>query len=309
MKATDALTAGLLAEGPWVRSPAPYRLVRVAGPDAADFLQRLCSQDVLALAPGAVAPAAFLDGKGKLLATCVVGRLGDADGFALETQAHQQAGLHALLDRFHFTEQLQLSAPDLVCVERVTAAAAAGPAEAPDGVAVDGVVTHFAWARRGVRFERWHAADAAALPAAQGRALDDDTATALRMGAGLVAVGADTEPTTLALEAHLDDHCSRTKGCYTGQEIVARIHTYGHTNRNLVLLHLDAGAPIIAPAVLHECEDDLPVGRVMRAVPVPGRDLRVGLGYLPRDFQPVGTKLRLAGGGGGAVVVGFGDDA
>ena len=76
--------------------------------------------------------------------------------------------------------------------------------------------------------------------------LSDGDAECLRLLAGLLRVGVETEPTTLALEADLDDHVSTTKGCYTGQEIVARIHTYGHVNRKACLLHLAPGAPITA---------------------------------------------------------------
>src|SRR5262245_30867540 len=82
MKACDRLTQRLLDRGPWVRQPAPYRLLEVRGPDAVDFLQRLCSQDVQALPAGALAPAAFLDAKGKVAATCLVGR--SAAGLLLE---------------------------------------------------------------------------------------------------------------------------------------------------------------------------------------------------------------------------------
>jgi folate-binding protein YgfZ len=135
------------------------------------------------------------------------------------------------------------------------------------------------------------------------KALDDTTAELLRMGAGIVRVGADTEPGTLALEADLDDHVSLTKGCFTGQEIVARIHTYGHVNRGLVLLHLQGGEPIEQPLQLVEPEDGIAVGRVMRAVPVPGRGLRVGFGFLPQDFRGRGTRLRLGDARGAEVTV------
>ena len=117
-------------------------------------------------------------------------------------------------------------------------------------------------------------------------------------------VGLETEASTLALEADLDDHCSTRKGCYTGQEIVARIHTYGHVNRKLCLLQMGDGAAVDAPVTLLEPEDELPVGRVMHAVSPPGHDLRVGLGYLPKDFQELGTALQLEG-GGDVTVVGF----
>lgn len=306
MKPCDPLTSALLAAGPWVRAAAPHAVVEVDGPDAGDFLQRLCSQDVLALAPGALAPAAFLDAKGKVVATCLVARRTDGAGYWLELQAAQAPRLLALLERFHFTEKLRFAARAGAAVERIQTAVGPGRNE----VAADGDALGFAFARRGVQFERWHGG-AAAVPA--GSALDAAVAECLRMGAGLVAVGIDTEPTTLALEADLDDHCSPTKGCYTGQEVVARIHTYGHTNRALCLLHLDGTEPIAAPQTLHETEDDLAVGRVMHAVPLPAGLVaagpgRVGLGYLPADFQPIGTRLRLAD-GTAVTVAGFAADA
>ena len=295
----DPLTASLLAAGPYVRDAAPHRLLRVDGPDAGDFLQRLCTQDVLGLPVGGAAFAAFLDAKGKVQVTAVAAREGGA--FLLETQASQHERLLALLDRYHFAEKIGFSPVAGTCRERI-AAAAGDPASSV--TVADGVVA-LRCARRGVRFERWHAADAASLPKISGAALGMELAECLRMGAGLVAVGIDTEASTLALEADLADHCSTTKGCYTGQEIVARIQTYGHTNRALCLLHLGAGPAITAPQTLHEMEDKVAVGRVMAAVPVPGRDLRVGLGYLPKDFQAIGTKLLLAD-GAAVTVAGFG---
>lgn len=286
----DPITTALLQDGPFQRSDAPFRLLEVRGPDAGDYLQRLCSADVLALQPGATAPAAFLDGKGKLLVTCLVQR--DGESFWLETASEQHDKLVELLDRYHFTEQLAFVVPDgFGCRELVGDAAVVDTnVPAPSGG------RRFVIARHGVGFVRLHG-PSAALPNLDGAAMSPELGECLRMAAGFVRVGVESEPTTLALEADLDDHCSTTKGCYTGQEIVARIHTYGHTNRRLCLLHLPAGEPITEPVPLHEVEDDLPVGRVMHAVPVPGRDLRFGLGYLPTDFQGVGTKLSLAGAG------------
>jgi folate-binding protein YgfZ len=287
----DPSLQDLVAGGPWQRAAAPFGLVDVRGPDAADFLQRLCSQDVAGLAAGGLAPAAFLDGKGKLQATCLVGRL--ADGFVLEAQAAQVERLLALLDRYHVTEKLTFGArPTNGCAEQV--AVADGPAAAVTAGA-DGTI-ELAFVRRGLVFRRRHGGGAA--PAAfAGQPLDDDRAECLRMIAGFVRVGVESEPTTLALEADLGDHCSTTKGCYTGQEIVARIHTYGHVNRQLSLLRLPAGKRVAAPVALHEPEDDLAVGRVMHAVPAPGGGASLGLGYLPEDFRRPGTALRLAGGG------------
>jgi folate-binding protein YgfZ len=310
MASCDPLTRDLLSRGPWVRTHAPYAVLRVQGRDAQDFLQRLCSQDVVALGKGECRPAAFLDGKGKLVGTCWIARVGD--DYLLETQAHQAPTLLELLDRFHFTEKLGFAAEAWQCTQWIGAGHAPG-IDLPDGHARDlhggGVV--LALTRRGLHWVHAHApAHGARDPvfgALEGRPLDETTAELLRMGAGLVRVGVDTEPGTLALEADLDDHVSLTKGCFTGQEIVARIHTYGHVNRRLVLLHLQGEGALEAPVQLVEPEDGVAVGRVMRAVAAPGKGVRVGLGYLPKDFWTVGTKLRLGEVGGPWVeVVGFG---
>ncbi len=296
----------LLANGPYVRSDAPFALLEVRGPDAGAFLQRLCTQDVLGLAEGQLAPAAFLDAKGKLLATVLVWRAGDA--VRLETPTEQVEGLCALLERYHFTEKLSISKLELgACHELVEAsaedAAAVEEAAVEEAAGEAGVsCVQLRYARYGVRFVRSHGA---AAPLADGTPLPADLAEAARMAAGLVRVGVESEASTLALEAGLDDHCSTRKGCYTGQEIVARIHTYGHVNRKLCLLQLDDGADVDAPQTLLELEDELPVGRVMHAVSVAGFGSRVGLGYLPADFQPAGTRLRLED-GAGVEVVAFG---
>ncbi len=281
------LTALLLANGPFAREGAPYALLTVAGPDAAEFLQRLCSQDIAGLQEGVAAPAAFLDAKGKVLVTCLVQQI--AGTFWLETQAPQSARLQQLLERYHFTEKLTIAVPPVPdrCAEWIGATGEATP------TAADAV--RFEFARHGVTFVRAHRADATPL-ALPGATLTEAHAEALRMAAGLVRIGVETEANTLALEAALDDHCSTSKGCYTGQEIVARIHTYGHVNRRLCLLRLPMGEPITTPLPLHELEDELAVGRVLHAVAVPELSLRVGLGYLPKDFQAPGTELTLAGG-------------
>lgn len=286
------LHATLLAKGPYGRGAAPYTLLQVGGPDAAEFLHRLCSGDVEGVAEGQVVPATFMDGKGKLRATVLIMRSGET--FWLETHTEQVEALLALLERYHFSEKLTIQKLDLGPCAELIAGGDDGVAECTihqDEAGLNGIELHIV--RRGVAFTR--AYGVANKPA--GAAMSADLAEALRMLAGFVRVGVETEPSTLALEADLGDHCSTTKGCYTGQEIVARIHTYGHVNRKLCLLRLPIGESITEPVALHEVEDDIPVGRVMHAVPVADAGVRVGLGYLPKDFQAGGTRLTLAGEG------------
>jgi hypothetical protein len=279
----------------------PAGLLRLRGPDAVGFLQRLCSQDVAALAVGKCAPAAFLDAKGRLLATCLVGR--GEDDLWLAVRGAPVAKLAELLERYHFTERLTIERrPQTACVEvlGVGAAAAAGVRV---GACVGGAVATFAVQRNGVDAIRvFGSAAIGSLPqwsAEQGEYLR------IRMGEPLI--GVDTEATTLALEAGLDDHISTTKGCYTGQEIIARIHTYGHVNRKLCLLAIDSGEALAPGTTLVEPDEGEPVGRAMSNAPVPGRAQRVALAYLPNAFWAAGSEVRIGGADGArARVAAFG---
>lgn len=308
------LCTTLLGNGPYAREQAPYKLLELDGPEAGDFLQRLCSQDVLSLVEGAVIPAAFLDAKGKLRFTAMVFRRGES--FWLEAQAEQIGPLQELLERYHFSEKLGIHSRDFGAVHEHIAAGGAQSfvGESHWSEQAEGPVIHVE--RRGVAFTRCHGGkiiertdggsdgcsdqEANVMP----EPLTAETAEVARMLSGLVRVGVETEASTLALEANLDDHCSTTKGCYTGQEIVARIHTYGQVNRKLCLLWLAGGDAITEPTTVVEPEDEIPVGRVMHAVPLAAQGMRLGLGYLPKDFQEVGTALQLED-GSAVTVAGF----
>jgi folate-binding protein YgfZ len=285
------LTSDLLADGPYVRAAAPYRLIHVHGADAEDFLQRLCTQDLRAVLVGHCLPAAFLDAKGRVVVTCILAR--SVDGFHLEVQAHQCGALVQLLDHFHFIERINVHVPTLGCFEW-TGKTFPAPLQLGDNIARHGEGGfQVAVSRFGVRTIRFHAPRPDLPTSCVGRHASEELWEAVRMGAGFVKVGLETDVSTLALEAMLDDHCSTTKGCFTGQETVARIHTYGHVNRRLCLLHLGDGPAITSPQQLINPDDDLPVGRIMHAVPLAERRVRVGLGYLPKGFWGVGSRLML----------------
>ncbi len=119
-------------------------------------------------------------------------------------------------------------------------------------------------------------------------------------------MGVDADGDTLALEAGLDDCVSLDKGCYTGQEIVARIHTYGHVNRKLCLLVTSVDELPVGAELVNANGDR--VGRVGSSAPVDG-GLRVALGYVVRKLAVPGTELRFREPAGGLVTVcGFGED-
>lgn len=270
---------------------APFAVLTVRGQDAAAFLHRLCTQDVADLAVGAAAPAAFLTAKGKLESLVWVGR--DAEGFVVETQAHERGKIVALLERYHFAEKLVVAVPaDSTCAMVVGPAGDA--AREPGTLSRDGEGVSFAGSCRGLRWTRRHGPNKTA-PAAARPSAGIEAWEVRRVAAGLPWMGLDVDGGTLAMEAGIDDHISLTKGCYTGQEIVARIQTYGHVNRRLCRLRID-GTGAVAPGSAIADQDGVPIGRALSVVAVPGAGARLGLGFLPRELGVPGAAYRLAGG-------------
>ena len=97
----------------------------------------------------------------------------------------------------------------------------------------------------------------------------------LRIDAATPVWGSELDESILPAEAGLDEtHISFTKGCYPGQEPIARLHYRGHPNRLLRVLEVEAASP--GDEIVH---DGKVVGRVTSAVP--GR----ALGYVRREVS------------------------
>ena len=260
-------------------SPAVARgraaLVWVEGPDAASFLHGLLSNEVEGLGAGDTGHALFLDAKGHIQVDLRVRRDAD-DAFTLVTAPALGELLRELLERYHFSEDLELLGPeeaDLLSVSGVPAAASLPaqflmPGRVPG--TLDLVVD-----------------DAAAAIAALG--VDEVPAQALemaRVAAGVPTVGVDTGPSTLVQEVGLQDGAvSFDKGCYLGQETVARVRYRGRVTRELRGLAL--GAAGVAPGATVSVEGR-EVGRVTSVVVTP--DLgAIGLAVLRNEVAPDAT--------------------
>jgi len=198
--------------------------VGVRGPDAEDFLQRMLSNDVTE----APCDALLLTPKGRIIAPMRVVRRAD-DDFLLLTERGLGGTVRSALLRARFAAKCEIE-----------------PEAHTSALVWDG---DFSVAEEQL--------DAGAEPTATA----DDLERA-RIEAGVPAWGNEIDESILPAEAGLDrTHISFTKGCYPGQEPVARLHYRGHANRGLRVLRVDArpGAEI-----LHEGKV---VGRVTSAVP------------------------------------------
>lgn len=280
--------------------PAPgLGLLDVRGLDAIDFAQRIGGQDVVALASGSTAPIAFLTAKGKLVAVAIAIRA--ADGVTLVVPGARIDELAQSLERYHFSERLTITskAPAAAALLGLGVAERAGVSLGTAKQESDGSLV-LAVARGGLERAIAFGPAAERPPFATPSPRDALLCACLRIAAGEVQVGVDTDERTLVLEAGLDDHVSTTKGCYVGQEIVARIHTYGHVNRRLVRLRIDGAIGLAAGTSLLDAALGEPIGRVTSSAVAPDDAFTVALGWLPGAFldQPVAFArgaVRIAG--------------
>lgn len=122
-----------------------------------------------------------------------------------------------------------------------------------------------------------------------------NTLEMLRVEAGIPRFLHDMDQQTIPLEANLERAVSFNKGCYLGQEVIAKIRDRGRVNRQLTGLLLprgelpNDGTPIYA--------GDKNVGKLTSRIDSPALGRPIALGYVHRDHRETGTQLRLEGGG------------
>jgi len=237
----------------------PAACLRVTGSDALAFLQGQFTQE---LRPGPGAPVAYglwLNQKGKVLADSFVLRIG-AGELWLFSYASPAAVIRERLEAYIIAddvavEDLTAGWSGLVAIGPAAAAwleAQAGSLPPAQGFlpARDGFVFR---GRRGAP-ESWEWLTPAEMaPPAGGPELTRADLERLRIAAAIPAVPADLGPTDLPNEGGLDaDAVSYTKGCYLGQEVMARIKSMGQVRRRLLRVAARAAAPPACPAPLFQ---------------------------------------------------------
>jgi tRNA-modifying protein YgfZ len=213
----------------------PRDYVAVRGPDAADFLERMLSNEV-ASAP---CEALLLTPKGRVIAPLVVVRRGE-DDFLLLTEPGLGEAVRATLIRARFAAKCEIEP------ESHTSVVVFGDA--------DGIPNR----EYGVPAVEVLDAEPPSEPAAE------EELERLRILARRPHWGREIDDRVLPAEAGLTEtHVSFTKGCYPGQEPIARLHHRGKANRELRVLEVE-GAPQPETEVFH---GEKAVGRITSSVP------------------------------------------
>jgi tRNA-modifying protein YgfZ len=240
----------------------PRSFVRVSGADAEDYLNRMVSNDVAALGPGESCEALLLTAKARLIAPLVVLRRGHED-FLLLTEPDLGERVRAELVRFRFAAKAEIE------LEEHT--------------------SHVVFGGEGIPMADYGEPAAEVLDVELEPSLSEDELELLRIRAGSPAWGKELDDRILPAEAGLDERAiSFTKGCYPGQEPVARLHYRGHANRGLRVLELEGEVP--RPDTELELDGKV-VGRITSAAR--DGDHVVALAYVRREV-PEGAKLDLA---------------
>jgi folate-binding protein YgfZ len=295
--------------------PAQPTAVRVHGLDAADYLHRRLSQSVSQLQAGQVVHACLLNGDGRMISDLCLLAVAPGDYLMLAEPA-VRATLAAQLERYVIREQLAVEDVSesaqtvLLAGPRSAAILAAVTGIVPDcmqegsvaSATVNGVEVRLACIRTlgmpgtvvlcdPLDSASIHAALRHAVEQAGGAVCGDDSRKALRVEAGEPQFSVDMDATTIPLEAGLEHTIDFDKGCFPGQEVVARIRNLGHPAR--VLAGLAFAPPDMPAEGAAVFVGDKNIGRVTSAAysPVLGRP--IALAYVKWDLREPGTRVEV----------------
>lgn len=271
----------------------------VDGPDTIKFLDGQLSQDIAAMEPGQVARSLLLEPRGKLRALLWVLRGDDRVGLVADEGIGASAVEH--LEQFRFRVDAVISRDDR------PVAVLWGP-QSPEALTASGLPVPIGWesgdgvvvASIPVGVPRFLVLGAVDM--AMARPMGLIAATTVRIEAGEPVMGVDADESTIPQETGLVPAAvSFTKGCYLGQELVARIDSRGHVNRLLrgIVLRDTVVPPVGAELVAN--------GEVVGSLSSVGESLAlrapVALGTVRREVEPGAVvEVRWPGGSASAEV-------
>ena len=245
-------------------------VIEVEGPEAVSFLDGQLSQAVAAMGAGSSAWSFVLQPQGKVVALVRM-TVVDSERILLDTDPGFGELVHDRLNRFRLRVKAELTCRQIPVVSlRGTAVplAESGAAQVVDAL----------WpALPGQDLFDTEDVPGGAVPC------NSEAWEAARITAGLPRNGAELNERTIPAETGLVPvAASLTKGCYVGQELVARIDSRGHVNRHLRRLAIDGSVP---PAGAELVAADKPVGQITSAALSALSGHPVALGYVRREVS------------------------
>jgi len=262
---------------------SPRALWRLTGPDAARYLNGQATNDVARLADGQAGYAAVCTAKGRLEGDVSIAR--HAGEFYLDADLVLRESLGARLEKYLIADDAVFE--DVSDFWSLSHVFGATPPPAPEGGFV------IAYARFGVPgHDVWMAGLDAVVA---GPAVEADVVETLRLEHGIPRWGAELTTATLPPEAgpHMLAAISYTKGCYVGQETIARLKSVGHVNRSLVFLQSDSAVFPVPGARLKQGDHE--TGVVTSSGYSPRLERGIALGYAQRQAAAAGVALQAGG--------------
>ena len=270
----------------------------ITGPDATSFLQGQLSQDVAALAPGDVTSSLLLRPDGKLHCRLRVSRR-EPESFVCDLAAGLGDGARARLERFKLRVAVDLQVRGLMML---AVRGATAPPPPPAGFDGDGsgngrapvVVAPVNWGS----VAGWDLVAERVAPPVGVRLCEPEALEAVRIEAGVPAAGRELTEGLIPAEAGVVvETVSFTKGCYVGQELVARIDSRGgNTPRRLRGVVLEDAESPPAGAELTDAAGST-IGRITSSAFSPGVGAAIALAYVHRRVEPP-AAARLGDGDG-----------
>ncbi len=296
---------------------SPEGKLEVSGKNSVQFINGLVTNEVKALAAGNGVPAAFLDTHGKVIALCRIYHPGP--NLLVQLDATRREKIYKNLSRFllageffltDVTEQKALislqGSQSAALLESLTGQAISSEdGKISEATIADASVLMATHARCGEPgFDLFVAVESAPqlwqtlIECGQpfgARAAGQDALEIARIEAGVPREGVDVNETNILLEAGFENAVSYTKGCYLGQEIIARIHWRGQPAKRLLRLTVTA-AEVPPPGADLYASDGKKVGVITSSTRRPEDDQIIALGYVHRYHLAHGTELAIKNG-------------
>ena len=286
--------------------------IRVSGKDRTKFLQNILSQDINKLTPGTGGHATLLNTKGHMLAYMRI--YSDEDSFLIDTEPGETDKLIQILNRYLFREDVKIedatlkyglltvqgpNSREIICrisgtdikemeecshvnltINNINCRIARTTYTGEEGYSIyapwDSI--HGVWETMG---------------GSEITPFGHNAFETLRIEAGIPLYSIDMDEDTIPIEANLDHAISYTKGCYVGQETIARIKFKGHVNRTLTGFSIEGDIiPVKNDRIYTVTENtEHDIGVITSACFSPTLNKSIAIGYLRIGYNEPGTEV------------------